>query len=133
MKMTQLGLFLRQLRMENDELLLDMARKLDTTPSKVSSVEMGKATMPIKWRDIIIKEYGLDREQIRVFDSLIKDENANKPVYVLMQERYDIDTLEILYTKPILISTDKQKILNYVEQHKNDKGIGLYIENTFMI
>ena len=133
MKMTQLGLFLRQLRMENDELLLDMARKLNTLPSKISSVEMGKATMPIKWRDIIIKEYGLDREQIRVFDSLIKDENANKPVYVLMQERYDIDTLEILYTKPILISTDKQKILNYVEQHKNDKGIELYIENTFMI
>lgn len=133
MKMTQLGLFLRQLRMENDELLLDMARKLNTLPSKISSVEMGKATMPIKWRDIIIKEYGLDREQIRVFDSLIKDENANKPVYVLMQERYDIDTLEILYIKPILISTDKQKILNYVEQHKNDKGIRLYIENTFMI
>ena len=133
MKMTQLGLFLRQLRMENDELLLDMARKLNTLPPKISSVEMGKATMPIKWRDIIIKEYGLDREQIRVFDSLIKDENANKPVYVLMQERYDIDTLEILYTKPILISTDKQKILNYVEQHKNDKGIELYIENTFMI
>lgn len=133
MKMTQLGLFLRQLRMENDELLLDMARKLHTTPSGVSSVEMGKATMPITWRDIIIREYGLDNEQIRVFDSLIKDENRNKPAYVLMQERYDIDTLETLYTKPVLISTDKQKILNRIEQHKNDKGIRFYIENTFMI
>lgn len=133
MKMTQLGLFLRQLRMENGELLLDMARKLNTNPARLSSLEMGRTPMSMRWREIIIREYGLDKEQVRTLDNLIKSENGEKPVYVLMQERYDIDTLEISYTKPILISADKPKILNYIEQHKNDKGVRFYIENTFMI
>lgn len=133
MKMTQLGFYLRQIRFENGELLVDMARKLNTVPSDLSKVEMGSMKMPPGWKDILVREYCLDSEQTRLLDSLIESQCDDKYTYVLMQERYDVDTLEVLCTKPIYVSHDKNKILRYVDLHKNDKGIRLYIENSFMI
>lgn len=133
MKMTQLGFYLRQIRFENGELLADMSRKLNTTPSDLSKVEMGKMKMPPGWKDILRREYCLDSEQVELLDSLIETHCDTKYTYVLMQERYDVDTLEILCVNPIYVSHDKQKILRYVDLHKNDKGIRLYIENSFML
>ena len=57
------GKFLRNLRMDAGELLLDMAGKLNVTPAFLSGVENGKRKIPSGWVDRISVIYQLDGKQ----------------------------------------------------------------------
>ena len=59
MKLTEFGKFLRKLRIDNGELLKDMAIKLNTTPAFLSMVETGRRSIPKKWEEEIEKIYSL--------------------------------------------------------------------------
>ena len=59
MKLTEFGKFLRKLRIDNEELLKDMAIKLNTTPAFLSMVETGRRSIPKKWEEEIEKIYSL--------------------------------------------------------------------------
>ena len=63
MKLTELGKFLRKLRIDNGELLKDMAIKLNVTPSFLSMVETGRRSIPKKWEEEIEKIYSLSLKQ----------------------------------------------------------------------
>ena len=63
MKVTEFGKFSRKLRIENDELLRDMANKLGVTASYLSAVEIGKRNIPKKWENIIVNAYQLDNSK----------------------------------------------------------------------
>lgn len=63
MKLTEFGKFLRKLRIDNGELLKDMAIKLNTTPAFLSMVETGRRSIPKKWEEEIEKSYSLNLEQ----------------------------------------------------------------------
>lgn len=63
MKLTEFGKFLRKLRIDNGELLKDMAIKLNTTPAFLSMVETGKISIPKKWEEEIEKIYSLSLKQ----------------------------------------------------------------------
>lgn len=63
MKLTEFGKFLRKLRIDNGELLKDMAIKLNVTPSFLSMVETGKRSVPKKWKEEIEKSYSLSLKQ----------------------------------------------------------------------
>lgn len=63
MKITEFGKFSRKLRIENDELLRNMADKLGVTPSYLSAVEIGKRNIPKKWETIIVNAYNLDESK----------------------------------------------------------------------
>lgn len=66
--LTLFGKFCRKLRIDNGELLKDMAVKLGVTPSYLSAVENGKRNVPHDWFEIISNEYNLsedDRSQLR--------------------------------------------------------------------
>ena len=54
-----LSLFLKQLRISNNELLLDMAKKLGVSTPFLSSVENGKKAMPETMFDKICSLYAL--------------------------------------------------------------------------
>jgi transcriptional regulator with XRE-family HTH domain len=58
--LTEFGKFLRNLRIEYEELLKDMADKLGVTPSYLSAVETGKRNIPDDWLEKIKKFYNLD-------------------------------------------------------------------------
>lgn len=60
---TKLGIFLRKLRLDNNEIMKDMAEKLGVSPSFLSAVENGKKKMPDSWLDSIINLYDLDQEK----------------------------------------------------------------------
>jgi transcriptional regulator with XRE-family HTH domain len=60
--LTELGKFLRKLRIDRDELIKDMAEKLGVTASYVSAVENGKRNAPGAWENKISRLYSLDRE-----------------------------------------------------------------------
>ncbi|QEE12165.1 helix-turn-helix domain-containing protein [Bartonella krasnovii] len=59
---TSFGKTLRKLRIDHSERLLDMAEKLDISVAFLSSVEIGKKSVPVGMEDKIIKLYALDQE-----------------------------------------------------------------------
>ncbi|WP_175868730.1 helix-turn-helix domain-containing protein [Bartonella gabonensis] len=60
--LTSFGKILRKLRVDHSERLLDMADKLGISVAFLSSVEIGKKSVPIGMEDKIIELYALDQE-----------------------------------------------------------------------
>ena len=61
---TDFGKFCRKLRIDHDELMKDMAKKLDVTSSYLSAVEKGKRDLPDDWIEKISKAYNLSASQL---------------------------------------------------------------------
>lgn len=61
--LTVFGKFLREIRIECEELLKDMAKKLGVTSSYLSAVETGKRNIPDDWVEKISQFYNLDMIQ----------------------------------------------------------------------
>ena len=61
---TALGSFLKQLRIENDEILKNMADKLGVRSAFLSAVENGKKKMPESWYGKLSDLYELSEEQM---------------------------------------------------------------------
>jgi hypothetical protein len=59
---TQLGKELRKLRIDVNERLTDMARRLAKSPAFISAVELGKKAPPAGLEELVIKSYGLAGE-----------------------------------------------------------------------
>lgn len=72
-RLTQLGAFLRKLRIDRRELLRDMAARLGVSMSFLSSVENGKKNMPSEWIEKIPALYGLTDSQRADFDTSIAE------------------------------------------------------------
>lgn len=60
---TQLGIFLRKLRLDSGEIMKDMAKKLGVSSSFLSAVENGKKKMPDSWYDTIVRVYNLNEKE----------------------------------------------------------------------
>jgi len=69
--LTEVGKFLRKLRIDHNEILLDMSEVLNVTPSFLSAVENGKKSMPPTWYNIIVSGYSLNEQQITEFQEAI--------------------------------------------------------------
>lgn len=79
MKLTEFGKFLRKLRIDNGELLKDMAIKLNTTPAFLSMVETGRRSIPKKFEEEIEKSYScLSLEQKEELISILNRMRRNK-------------------------------------------------------
>ena len=61
--MNRLGLFLRKLRLEHNEVLFDMAQRLGVSSAFLSAVENDRKSAPLAWVDIIAGEYQLTSDQ----------------------------------------------------------------------
>ncbi|WP_273723920.1 helix-turn-helix domain-containing protein [Bartonella sp. AU18XJBT] len=59
---TPFGKTLRKLRIDHSERLLDMAKKLDISVAFLSSVEIGKKSVPVGLEEKVIELYALDQE-----------------------------------------------------------------------
>ena len=81
---TKLGIFLRKLRLDNNEIMKDMAEKLGVSPSFLSAIENGKKKMPDSWTDIIIDLYDLDEEKQN--ELIIAIEESQKKVEIALDE-----------------------------------------------
>lgn len=69
--MTEIGKFLKKLRIDHGEVLLTMAQKLEVTPSFLSAVELGKKKMPYEWNVKIRSVYPLTPAQEEALDEAI--------------------------------------------------------------
>ena len=100
---TKLGVFLRKIRIENNENMKDMAYILGVSSSFLSAVENGKKTIPSKWPTIIKDNYNLDYYQIvELYESILE----SQPYIVL-------DTLHMnKEQKRILAETASSLLIN---------------------
>ena len=89
---TELGKFLRKLRIDADEILLDMANRLGVAPSFLSSVENGKKRMPSPWLNRICELYALTGQQKTEFERAVA---ATESQLVLSFENADVANREL--------------------------------------
>ncbi len=74
---TRFGKFCRNLRMENEELLYTMAKRLGVSSAFLSRVENGKAKPPVEWEQVIKLEYDLDENQKEELNKSIREAREN--------------------------------------------------------
>lgn len=84
--LTPFGKLCRKIRIDHDELMEDMARKLDVTTSYLSAVERGKRKVPIEWSNIIAENYKLTEVQIQEFIHLTVIDRLTKKEYEALSE-----------------------------------------------
>lgn len=75
--LTKLGKELRKIRLDKDELLKDMAQKLDVTVAYLSAVENGNRKFPDSWISIIASEYELEDTEVERLQKLAFDERES--------------------------------------------------------
>lgn len=72
---TAFGKFLRLLRMDNGEILKNMAEKLEVTSSFLSAVETGKKKIPGDWAEKISNLYSLSNDKVIELQNAISETN----------------------------------------------------------
>lgn len=75
--LTRFGKELRKIRIEHDEILKDMADKLNVTAAYLSAVENGNRKIPDSWVNIITEEYGLSDEVSEHLQRLAYEDRDN--------------------------------------------------------
>lgn len=75
---TPIGKFLRLLRLNNNEILKDMADKLEVSVSLISSVETGKKKASDNLKEKIIEKYSLSNEEIEKLNDAIVRTNIRE-------------------------------------------------------
>lgn len=70
---TSLGKFLRKLRIDHEEILMDMAEKLGVSAPFISSVENGKKNMPTTWVAMLTHQYHLSKDQIAELKKAVEE------------------------------------------------------------
>lgn len=91
---TTLGKFLRKLRIDRNEILKDMADKLEVTVSFLSAVENGKKKMPSEWNPKICDLYKLDKNQKKDFSEAI----------ATSEEKIEMNIKELPFGKDFAVS-----------------------------
>lgn len=119
--LTQFGKFCRKLRIDNGELLKEMANKLEVTSSYLSAVENGKRNVPRDWSNKITVLYSLDSNQQAQLQNAVQESkkeikidfssfnNEDKQVMMALAREYkDLDEVYKETIKNILSSLNKR-------------------------
>ena len=101
-RVTRFGKFCRKLRIDNGELLIDMANKLGVSSAFLSKVENGYKKPPEKWEDTLRSLYKLD-------------ENQNTELQEAIFEARNLDSIDIsTYTED-----EKTLMLSFARKFKD--------------
>ena len=117
------GKFCRKLRLERGELLLDMAKKLQVQSSYLSSVEVGRKSVPESWKDEIANLYNLNIDEKKELEKAI-DESIRQ-IKINMENRSDKDRQFLLaFARKLddLEFTEKESILKILQNKKKNGG-----------
>ncbi|EIJ79098.1 transcriptional regulator xre family, bacteriophage lambda repressor c1 like protein [Bacillus methanolicus PB1] len=121
--LTPFGKFSRKLRIDNGELLKDMAGKLGVTSSYLSAVENGKRNAPHEWIDKISDLYSLSPEDR---NDLMQAVQASQKVVKIDFEGISSEDrnaiLALAREFKSLDEGDKEKIKNILLKNKKRRG-----------
>ena len=115
------GKFCRKLRIEKGELLLDMANKLNVKSSYLSSVEVGRKSIPESWKKEIAKIYELNEEETKELEKSI--EESVRQIKINMQDRSENDRQFLLaFARKLddLELFEKESILKILQNNKKN-------------
>lgn len=118
---TTFGKNLRKIRIDHDEVLKDMAKRLDVSSSFLSAVEVGKKNVPKNWCQLIAQLYNLSDEE---FSSLKK--SAAESVNTVKMNLYGTENkqrkaaLVFARTFDSLSDDDANRIINFMSHKSGD-------------
>ena len=105
--LTSLGRFLRKLRIDRNELLKDMAAKLDVSVSFLSAVENGKKHMPASWNKQICDLYDLTESQRNEFTNAVAETEDSLDM-ILSGATMNSRRLAVSFARNLPYFTDEQ-------------------------
>ena len=117
------GKFCRKLRLEREELLLDMAKKLGVKSSFLSSVEVGRKNVPENWKNMIPQIYNLSEEETKELNKAIDD--SVRQIKINMDKRNEEDRQFLLaFARKLdtLDTSEKEIIFKILKKSKDDGG-----------
>lgn len=80
---SEFGKYLRTTRLNNGEMLKDMATKLEVSSAFLSAVETGKKAIPSNWHEIIVSKYNLNQDESRKLQTAIDNSVASAKLNLL--------------------------------------------------
>lgn len=107
MKYTNVGIYLKKMRIDNNETLSDMATKLSISPAFLSSVETGKRNMPKTMIKKICDVYCFDNERKNDFFESIATSN-NKVDFTFEEGSTKKNTIALSFAAMLSDLTDEQ-------------------------
>lgn len=118
--LTLFGKYVRKLRIDRNELLKEMAIKLDVASSYLSAVETGKRNVPQDWLDKITTLYKLNVEEVEELKTAI--EGSQLSVKINLQNASSKDkNLVMSFAREFkeLNEDEKSKIWNILQRNNN--------------
>ena len=113
-KVSRSGIFCRKLRLENQELLYDMAKELGVSSAFLSKVENGNGKPPAEWRDTLIRLYNLDTEQIQELDAALYEANNRKSIDI---SKFSDEEKSLMWSFARKLDTlDRDKLKKFLEE-----------------
>lgn len=118
--LTSFGKFCRKLRIDNGELLKDMADKLGVTSSYLSAVENGKRNVPQEWLHDISNTYALSSDQTEELQRAIEESQTvlKFDLKEFSNEKRDI-LMAFAREHKRLDTVDLDKIIKILQGRKN--------------
>ena len=119
---TQLGQFLRKLRIGNNEVLADMAQKLNITSAYLSAIELGKRSIPENLFSNLVEMYQITKEGEAELQKAIDASITSVEI--------DLDNISLAGRETVVAFARKLKdlddvslnnILEYLKENKENK------------
>lgn len=109
MKATQLGRFLRKLRIEHGIVMKDMADTIGCTSSYLSAVELGKKNITQDFLSQIKSKYGLNESEVNDLEAAAS--YSAKDVMINLMGRNDLDReVVVSFARKLDSLSDQDKI-----------------------
>lgn len=121
--LTRFGMFCRKLRIDNNELLLDMAKRLSVSSAFLSKVENGKSKPPIKWKETIASLYDLGLEQETELCECIDEARKKNDKTNIVLDKIAEEIRHFMFeVNPSSSESDYacNYILDFINEYKND-------------
>ncbi len=117
---TPFGKILRKLRIDHSERLLDMAKKLDISVAFLSSVEIGKKSVPVGLEEKIIELYALDQEVAEILRR--KSDSCRKSFIIKPSDTFRCETVGMFYRLINIISQEDLELLKKLLEKAGKKN-----------
>lgn len=106
--LNKFGKISRKLRIDHNELLLDMSAYLGVSPAFLSKVENGKAKPPLEWKYAMKQHYDLNEEEYSELCKSIEDARSISTLKIQNVKESDGD-LMLAFARKIETMTDDEK------------------------
>jgi len=115
---TEVGRFLRKLRIDANEVLYDMAQKLECTSAFISSLELGKRPVPAEFQQKVTKVYSLTAEQQTEFQHAV-DQSTHSVTITLDELDNSTRDLALVFARRLKTMEEKEaeRMLKFLREN----------------